>query len=179
MKQVQRKSLVTSSKNAIEKVLISALLFLSTFHAKAGGDVYEIYLNSKLILKQFATQPLSIKSLQLDKAMPEDRLVILYSHCGTTGKGRSIAIKNDNGNILKEWKFTNTNVSMEIPVKKLLQVATNKSTGHLNLYYSAQELPKGRMLTSLDFGNRNVTYHPAPRVYLRGFFTWEYFYYSI
>ena len=154
----------SSFKNAFVKTFAFAVLSLFTFKAIAGGDSYQIYLNNKLILKQYVTRPLNIKSLQLDKANSNDQLVIFYSHCGQTGKGRSIAIKDDNGKILKEWKFANatgSNESMVIPAKELLQLAKNNIKTHLTLYYTAQELPKGRMLTSVDLGKSSLTFnHP-------------------
>ncbi len=152
----------SSFKNAFVKTFAFAVLSLITFNAIAGGDSYQIYLNNKLILKQYVTQSLNIKSLQLEKINSNDQLVILYSHCGQTGKGRSIAIKDDNGKILKEWKFANatgSNESMVIPAKELLQLAKNNIKTHLTLYYTAQELPKGRMLTSVDLGKSNVTFN--------------------
>lgn len=148
-------------KQTLVKAFSFAALSLITFIAKAGGDSYQIYLNNKLILKQYVVQPLNIKSLQLDKANFNDQLVIIYSHCGQTGKGRSIAIKDNNGKILKEWKFANatgSNETMVIPAKELLQLAKNNTITHLTLYYTAQQLPKGRMLTSVDLGKHNVTF---------------------
>ena len=140
------------------------MLSLFTFNAIAGGDSYEIYLNNKLILKQYVSQPLNMKSLQLDKANFNDQLVIFYRHCGQTGKGRSISIKDEEGKILKEWKFANatgSNESMVIPAKELLRLAKNNIITHLTLYYTAQELPKRRMLTSVDLGRSSLTFnHP-------------------
>ncbi len=147
-------------KQALLKAFTFAALSLFSFNAKAGGDSYEIYLNSKLILKQYLTQPLNISSLQLGKENSEDRLVIFYSHCGQTGRGRSIAIKDEKGKILKEWRFTNStgsNKNMIIPVKELLQAAKTNSSSRLQLYYAAQELTKELMLTSLHLGESSLT----------------------
>ena len=148
-------------KKTFAKVFAFVLLSLFAFNVKAGVDSYKIYLNNKLILEQFVNKPLNIKSLQLDKANATDKLVIFYSHCGVIGKERSIAIKDDEGKILKEWKFANvtgSDESMVIPVKELLVLVKNNSDAHLNIYYAAQQLPKGRMLTSVNIGNHNVTY---------------------
>lgn len=147
-------------KQILVKAFTFAGLSLFTFNAKAGRDSYEIYLNNKLILKHYVTEPLNIKSLQLDKANSNDRLVIFYSHCGQTGKGRSIVIKDEKGKILKEWKFANStgsNKSMIIPVKEILRLEKNNTNGRLRLYYAAQQMPKGLMLTSLDLGKSSVT----------------------
>ncbi len=153
-----------SLKKVIIKACSFALLSLFTFNAKAGGDSYEIYLNNKLLLRQYVTQPLNIKSLEFDKANASDRLVIFYKHCGLTGTGRSIAIKDENGKVLREWKFANatgSNESMVIPVKELMVIATNNNEIHLALYYAAQQLPKGRILTSVDVKSHNVTLRHA------------------
>ncbi len=149
-------------KHALVKAFTFAALSLFTFNAKAGGDTYEIYLNNKLLLKQYLTQPLNISSLQLDKENSDDRLVIFYSHCGQTGKGRSVVIKDEKGEIIKEWTFANStgsNKSMIIPVRELLQLAKNNSSSRLHLYYAAKELPKGLMLTSLHLEKTNITFN--------------------
>ncbi len=162
MQHSSSKSLLATFKNAFVKILTFTVLALFAFQANAGGDSYEIYLNNKLILKQHVMQPLNIKNLQLDKLNSGDQLVIFYSHCGQTGKGRSIAIKDDAGKILKEWKFANaadSHESMVIPAKELLQLAKDYTKTHLTLFYSAQELPKGRMLASLALGKGNVTFN--------------------
>ncbi len=81
---------------------------------------------------------------------------------GQAGKGRSIAIKDEKGKILKEWTFANSTgskKSMIIPVKELLQLAKNNSSSRLHLYYAAQELPKGLMLTSLHLGKSNLIFN--------------------
>lgn len=129
------------------------LLVASFFTALAGGvDSYEIYLNNKLLLRQLVTQPLSLKSLPLDKANPNDQLVIYYSHCGTIGKGRKIAIKNEAGRVVKEWTFANasgTKTGMTIPVKEMLQLQKQYAKNQLSLYYSSEQLPEGRMLAGV------------------------------
>jgi hypothetical protein len=139
--------------------LIALFLTAFAFTAKAGGDSYKIYLNNKLILEQFVTQPLSLNRLQLDKANLNDQLVIYYSHCGTTGKGRSISIKNDKGLTIKEWKFSDavgSNAGMTIPVKDLLQLKNKNAHTELSIYYASHELPRGRMLTSLNHREKSI-----------------------
>jgi hypothetical protein len=146
-----------------KKTIVSAftftVLYLTVFasSAKAGGDMYQIYLNDKLILKEFVIQPITLKKLAIDKANSNDNVVVYYSHCGTVGKGRSIAIKDTKGNVLKEWKFTdaaNNSKGMVIPVKELLQLQKNSS--NLTLYYTAQELPKGLTLASVHVGPKST-----------------------
>ena len=151
-------------KQSMLKTFIATALFLTTFSfaAIAGGDTYEIYLNNKLVFKQrvLNTTAVDLNSLPLTKANYNDELEIYYSHCGVTGTGRSIEIKDDQGNVLKEWKFadaTGNNASMLIPVKEILDLQKNNANASLSLYYfSSKYLPKGLMLTSIKLKERNV-----------------------
>ncbi|OQP67102.1 hypothetical protein A3860_01715 [Niastella vici] len=145
-------------------VLIVALICVQAFTAKAGTDVFEIYLNNKLILRQAVTQGFTLQSLQLNKANKNDQLVIFYNHCGAIGKSRMIAIKDDKGNTIKEWKFadaTGADRGMTIPVSELLQLEKNYSQNGLNLVYSSRQLPQGRALSALQFNGKSTTWRPA------------------
>lgn len=133
-----------------------AVVFLaaSIFTALAGGvDSYEIYLNDKLLVRQLITQPLSLKSLHLDKTNQNDELVIYYNHCGRTGSARKIALKNADGQIVQEWKFANasgTKTGMTIPVKEMLQLQKKYASNQLSIYYSSDLMPQGRMLAGIS-----------------------------
>ena len=145
-------------KPFIASAMLAGLFSLSAF---AGGDVYEIYLNDKLVCKETHKTISGSKELRLDKLNANDRLVIKYSHCGEVGKNRSIVIKDEKNNIIKEWKFTDgQNASvMQIPVKELLALkATNAS---LKLYYSAKQMPEGKMLTAIKIDNKKVAVNDA------------------
>lgn len=135
-------------------LLAATIACLQSFTVKLGGEGFEIYLNNKLILWQSVNKPFTLHSLQLDKANKDDQLVIYYHHCGSTGKDRTIAIKDDKGNTIKEWKFADAsgtnNKGMTIPVKELLQLEKNYSQTNLNLVYFSQQLPQGRALTKIQ-----------------------------
>jgi hypothetical protein len=152
-----------SLKPAWAAILTIIMACLQSFTAKAGSESFEIYLNNKLIVRQAVTQSLTLQSLALDKTNKDDELVIYYNHCGAIGKGRTIAIKDDKGNTIKEWKFadaTGSNKGMTIPVKELLQLEKNYSHTNLNLVYFAQQLPKGRALSVLQFTGKSTTWLP-------------------
>jgi hypothetical protein len=123
-----------------------------------GTDSYRIYLNGKMLLQQYVGQPLKLGSLALGPANSNDNLVVYYNHCGATGRSRSITVKDENGNVLKEWKFRDAAVKnemnipaeddgMTIPVKDILELQAKHSGMTLN--YSARQLPAGRMLTKI------------------------------
>lgn len=126
-------------------------LALFSFKAPFGVDSYEIYLNNKLVLKQYAFKDISLQSLALDKASPNDQLVVYYTHCQgkKPGTGRSLTIKDDADHIVKEWKFEDDKKGMTIPVKALQQLEKNNLKSHLTLYYAASELPGGQLLAAL------------------------------
>src|SRR5688500_8641213 len=126
-----------------QRFLLAVFLVLlcgSAFKAKAGLDSYEIYLNNKLILKQYVNQPLTLESLGLNASNINDRLVIHYSQCNAPnklGKGRSIVVKDSKGNALKKWNFADAkdgHTGMVIPVKELLALEKKSPLNNLSLY---------------------------------------------
>jgi hypothetical protein len=132
---------------------IAVCLATLAFKGGTGTDSYKIYLNDKLILEQYVSKTLTLKDLQLTNANIKDHLVIYYNHCGQIGKGRSIAIKNDQGKTLKEWKFEDvagTDKGMKIEVKDILQLEKTNAGSHLNIYYAATQLPAGRNLAMIQ-----------------------------
>lgn len=143
-------------------LLTTMMACLQSFTAKAGGEGFEIYLNNKLLLWQAVNKPFTLHSLQLDKANKDDQLVIYYHHCGSTGTNRSLVIKDDKGNTIKEWKFADAsgsnNKGMTIPVKELLQLEKNYSQTNLNIVYFSQQLPKGRALSAVQFNGKSTAW---------------------
>lgn len=138
-------------KQTFSKLLafLMLCLTLSGFKPDKGLDTYEIFLNKKLILKQAVNAPLSLKKLQLSHANSNDQLRIFYAHCmngGNAGTGRSIAIEDATGNVLKKWAFKDIEKAMEIPVKELLQVEKQHADKILSLHYVSQELAERNML---------------------------------
>jgi len=141
----------------------SLLLFLSftlfSFSNHRGGEGFEIFLNSKLVLQQFGSQLNNVKSIQLDQNSSNDELTIKYHHCGQVGKNRSITIKDGQNKTLKEWHFADgskTGAAMICKVKDIIGLKKGNGTITLNLYYSSSELPKGRQLASLVVASANM-----------------------
>jgi hypothetical protein len=131
------------------------ILSLAIFSFRpAGVDKFEVYLNDKLLLKEYAIKDISLKSLQLEKAKPSDQLVIYYTHCRGkgAGTGRTISVKNAKGQVLKEWKFADSSggkTAMTIAVKELQQLEKNNDGSNLTMYYASSELPGGQLLAAL------------------------------
>jgi hypothetical protein len=127
--------------------IISSCVLLSSFSDKKGGDKFEIYVNGRLVMEQFVTTAKTIQTLDLGKNAPNQNIDVYYSHCGKTGTGRSITIRNARNQVLKQWQFADVNSrsAMSCHVKDILALQKNKDA-NLNLYYSSKELPEGRLL---------------------------------
>ena len=63
-----------------------------------------------------------------------------------------LTIKDSDNKILKEWKFADVSeasASMKCGVKEIFSLQIKNNT-KLNLYYTSSELPKGRMLATIN-----------------------------
>jgi hypothetical protein len=139
--------------------LLAVCATLFSFSSYRGGDSFSIFLNDKLVFEQHVAAKEGVKSFELSKANANDELSIYYSHCGKPGKGRSIAIKDENNRMLKEWHFgdaINTKSSMRCKVGEILALQKNKA-GKLQLYYSSKELPEGHVLAAIVVGKDGKT----------------------
>lgn len=160
--------------------IFSILLCGTAITANAGLDSYEIYLNDKQILKQYVNQPLKLESLNLTQSNKDDKLVIYYSQCNVPsriGKGRTISVKDTEGNILKQWKFANAegrSTGMTIAVKELLAL-DKKATGGLTLFYAAEGRPEGQLLANFHIGNKGTAYHKRPSTITSDIMLWASF----
>lgn len=137
--------------------LLTSSFISSGFTSKFGLDKYEVYLNNRLLMRRYVNEPLDLRVLQLEKASPTDYLQISYSHCrknNGAGTGRSLTLKDENGQALRQWKFADASgneIKMSLAVKDLQQLATKNAGHQLILYYSSQELNKGEMLAMIRF----------------------------
>lgn len=136
---------------AVKSLLLILCFGLSSFSSERGGDSFEIWLNGKMILQQFVLVSKGLQTLQLTSTSENDKLDIVYRHCGQMGSNRYITIKDQNDHLLKAWKFADADAdhpAMSIKVKEILVLKKNKDS-KLNIFYSSSELPQGRLLASL------------------------------
>ena len=137
-------------------IALCATLF--SFSTGAGGEGFEIYLNNKVVLQQYGSDMNTIKTLNLDQAADNDLLSIRYYHCGRVGKSRTLTIKDGEDKVLKQWNFTDVSdpsARMSCKVKDIVGLRNGRNK-ILKLYYSSSELPKGRLLTSIIAGPKNI-----------------------
>ena len=137
---------------------VALCAILLSFSNGKGGEGFEISLNNKVVLQQYGSDLNTVKTLKLEQAADDDQLSIRYHHCGRVGKNRTITIKDEKDNVLKQWIFTdasNAAASMTCKVKDILGLRNGKHA-ILKLYYSSSELPKGRQLTSIVAVTKNI-----------------------
>ena len=138
---------------------LASLLVLATalfsFTSPMGGDVFQIYLNNKMVLQEYVHDSKGVKNLNMDNASLNDQITVHYSHCGTIGKSRHIALKNDDGKVLRKWNFQDANgkiAGMTISVKDVVSVQKANGGNSVELFYSAKEMPRGKQLASINMG---------------------------
>ncbi|HEV8272085.1 MAG TPA: hypothetical protein VGQ04_12330 [Chitinophagaceae bacterium] len=145
---------------ALSGVLFSfSVKTISSYKNNFGGEGFEVYLNDKLVLQQYGKDIDQVKSLQLDQGISNGQLAIRYYHCGRPGKGRVVTIRDEQNVVLKEWKFgdaKDASAKVCCNVKDILALPKLKAGQKVNLYYSSNELPKGRLLAILTTANKNA-----------------------
>ncbi len=142
---------------AVISLLVAMCATLFSFTVSKGGDSFEIYLNKKLVFQQFVSQMKHVNTLSLQQSNYNDLLTIHYSHCGKTGKNRTIIIKDSKENVLKQWHFADAGSNLSFKVNEIFDLQKDEDNHSLNLYYSSRELPDGRLLATIHKGNDNST----------------------
>ena len=151
MKQTTKFS---AAKLFLFAVICTALVSFST---GLGGDHFEIFLNKKLVFREFVHMAKGVKSFELDQSNPDATLDIYYGHCGQTGKSRSITIKDAQDHVLKQFNFSDaTSKYMSCKVKDLTHLQKKNSSSKFHLYYSSKELPQGKMLAAISLTHANT-----------------------
>ena len=143
-------------KQTIAFFILGAAAF--SFSVLPGGEGFEISLNDKVIVQRFGNDMNNVQTLQLNSAKANDKLIIKYYHCGRVGKNRVISFKDEQNNVIKEIHFDDVNnpvAAMSLLVKDIMSLKKGNTT--LKLYYSSSELPKGRMLVTINTSRTNLS----------------------
>ena len=141
-------------------LLLAFCATLFSFTPKFGGEGFQVYVNNKMVLERYGSQMDNVQTLVLDEYSANGQVTVKYYHCGKVSKGRVITIKDDQKNILKQWKYTDVGESMpamNCSVKEIIGLRKNINSNSLNLYYASSELPNGRLLAILSVDNATAS----------------------
>jgi hypothetical protein len=131
-------------------------LTLSSFSPRPGGENYRIYINKKLIMEKFISNNMVTTYLTLSQGNINDKIDVMYNHCGQTGTARHLVIKDENNRVVKDLKFADakgSDILMSFEAKEILSLQKGDNPPKLKLYYSSKELPTGKLLATLVKGN--------------------------
>lgn len=144
-----------NSRLMVKSMLVIFCVGLFSFSNNRGGDSFEIWLNGKMMLQQFVYVSSAVQTLHLNAASANDKLDIYYRHCGQVGTDRYITIKDENDSPLKVWKFADSNGNNQAMSLKLKDISGLKKSkdSKLNIVYSSNQLPKGKVLATLAVSN--------------------------
>jgi hypothetical protein len=143
-------------RKALKSVFLFSLsIILFSFTSNWGGDSYQIYINKKLVMKQYVHNTSGAKSFAMDKTSYDDEVEVYYSHCGQVGKSRAITIRDENNKLLKEMQFADfngKNSGMSFKVSDFIKWDKRNGIDELKIYYSAKELNGGQLLATIMLG---------------------------
>lgn len=90
-----------------------------------GGEGFEISLNNKVVIQQYGTDMINLKSLQLSQVSPDEKLPIRYQHGGKICRNRVVTIKDEQNKLLKEFRYADDATpfgAMPVNVKDILSI---------------------------------------------------------
>ena len=125
------------------------LLFLAAAlfaFSEVGGDSYTIYLGDKLMMKEHVMANRPVRNIHITGESNESVLRVYYSHCGKTGVGRSVSVRDRDKKNLKTWSFSD-NAEMQVHLRELVKVAG--SSNSVQLVYTSAEIPEGKLLAGI------------------------------
>ena len=142
-------------KKLVALFVLLALCTVFFSFSKKGGDVFAIYLNGKQVHQQFVHVDKSVKTLSLHSLSDKDKIEVFYSHCGHPGKNRVISIRNEKNEVLKKLLFGDGKDKLDrmgFYQKDIPKAKAEK----IQLFYSADELPEGRLLATIVWNEGKV-----------------------
>jgi hypothetical protein len=154
-KKICMKKSISRSLAARFMIMAAVCLSLVSF-SLPGGESFEIYVDKKLVLRHYVSVSKEPKAFHLDSRNPEGQVDIYYNHCGQLGKARSLTVKDAQDRVLKQWRFPGNEKFMSFKAKEVLALQKDIKDGRLTIYYSSEELPKGRMLATVSLAGDNT-----------------------
>ena len=143
--------------NALVGVAVVALFF--SFSRISGAHSFQVYLDKKLMIDQYVNSNMEAPVLLIDPTENYNELIVKYNECGRTVTDRTISIKDEANNVLKNWQFEGAASGFKDPmVLSMKDVTALKQKTHktLKLYYSSKEFPAGQQVAALVIGTEGT-----------------------
>src|SRR5687768_12127369 len=144
--------------NALMGVALCAILF--SFSRITGAHGFQVLLDSKLMIDQYVNSKMEAPTLIIDPAKNHSQLIVKYNECGRTVTGRTISIKDDKNNVLKDWRFEGATAGFKDPMVcsvKDITALKQQGSNTLKLFYSSKEFPEGQQVANLVIGSEPTT----------------------
>ena len=144
--------------NALAVVALCSVLF--SFSTIIGAHNVQVFLDDKMVIDHYVDSRSIAPTLNLDPAENYNQLIVKYSECGRTVTGRTITVKDDKDQVLKDWHFEGSTSGFKDPMTvSVKEISTLKPKGSntLKLYYSSREFPEGLQVAKLVIGGEAKT----------------------
>jgi len=151
------KTIITRA-SAIRLLMLIALgTTLSSFYRPVGMDSYKVYLNDKMLFKQYLSKDAPMQSISLNENSNSDKLTIYYDHCGRIGTARTLSL-TDGEQVLKKWDYQDTqSVDASGMSCKVSDIKSHQKAGKsLKLIYAATELSTAIQLVTISPAGTNA-----------------------
>lgn len=139
---------------------VALCTLLLSFSTNPGAHSFQVYLDSKLVLDQYADTRTDAPKILLSSAEKYNQLIVKYNECGRTVTGRVITLKDEHNKVLKDWRFEGTTSGYKDPMTcnmKDIAALKQKGSNTLKLFYSSKEFPEGMQIANLVFDGKAAT----------------------
>ena len=134
---------------------LSLCSILFAFSTIIGAHNVQVFLDDKMVIDHYVDSRTITPTLNLDPAEKHDQLTVKYNECGRTVTDRTITIKDENNQVLKDWRFEGAATGLKDPMVcsvKDIVALKQKGSNTLKLYYSSKEFPEGHQVAKLVIG---------------------------
>jgi hypothetical protein len=153
-------------KNSIRFTWVSGLVgvalcsILFSFSKIIGAHNVQVFLDDKIVIDQYMDSRSIAPTLHLDPAEKHNQLIVKYNECGRTVTGRTITIKDEKNQVLKDWRFEGAATGLKDPMVcsvKDITALKKKESNAFKLYYSSNEFAEGQQIANLIIGGEAKT----------------------
>jgi len=131
-------------------VALCTILF--SFSSIIGAHQVQVFLDDQKVIDHYVESGSVAPTLHVNPAENHAELIVRYNECGRTVTGRTITIKDEKNNVLKDWRFEGPTAGLNDPMVcsiKEITALKQKGSNTLKLYYSSKEFSEGLQIANL------------------------------